>query len=1148
MSASPYPSNIRVSVTFKEEPVFAGEEVEATITFRNVDTSSKSPLSTNETPAGPKRPSAQPLSRQPSTHSRLPSLTSQAPSRTVPLDQSAHSRVGSVASQAAAPRIAPPQSTPHSRQPSLASQTPSQANTSRNPSVASSIPRAARRQHLGHRQTHSLNVLESSTAKQRGPPSSSAAAVAASQSKSHQHNRSVSIISLGSDADGSENKNRGAQGHRDSSRPRGQLNRSASLQVTPTSARSSWRSPLIGSARSPAPTPQAPGSAPLTGFPWSHPAESGRATSEGVVRPERSPSKDTTPRAASARLPQTFRFPPSPSPPRPSATDNDGVGPATAAANSFAQSNGIAKNSESHNSKSAPSGRVFSLTSDTGTPRSSSDVYSMSNNSDETMASEYASQQSSRLLGRLNLNRQPSQLGTSVRKRSPETLMMGFAQLSGSFTLDGSLVNQSPFDEVKRKAVVGGQGGGGVVGIQRPKAESGFFGGFSWGNIGESLGGLWGGSELSSVKEMKGIANSKDIPLLSTPKSILFVDLKLSPGDSRSYSYTFRLPRGLPPTHKGRAMKVVYHLVIGTQRPASGSSWSSRQKQQQHIRHIEVPLRVFGGVDHQGEALGHDLMSPYTVLKDDARTFVNDDSRKEANQSNTSISPNTTPQSSNSKLSLATPSSSESDFNAYITKLITTPRRNSSAGLISPTAEIQTPQSGRPNSRGKSDHFFPETSKMTMRSIIDHTIRLSTQPLNQSSSAPNTSQNQFTIARSGQPLARLTLLRPALRLGDQLHLVMDFARASTSSNDGLPTNPPPVHAITLTLESTESIDPTLAIRSSASVERATRKVWDRRVVGGSNGGALGWCRRWAGCLKVPGLGTSSASPGFETSGVGVRWCVRVEMVVGVQRGGGSRPGTGGGGGGGGGGGARDSGPEESKELLGEDAEAEDDDLHHDDGDGDGEGDDLRDLEEDANTPTGSQHTSDSSSPQPRSTADPQTRKNKPIRHARSKTVTPQSILEEQQQQQQRRRSHFYDETPTATTATDTTSATSPLEPFPSFPNTPAPSTGQPSSASTAAQPLPPQQRGDKTPTIRAPRPPPRKSQHSRGKKAALRAENLLDTALTDERGTLYVGRRALAVESFEVCVPLRVFGGGSGAGSGVDGTRGEVQGGQGWVI
>jgi hypothetical protein len=166
--------------------------------------------------------------------------------------------------------------------------------------------------------------------------------------------------------------------------------------------------------------------------------------------------------------------------------------------------------------------------------------------------------------------------------------MMGYAQIMGSFTLDGSLINQAPFEEVKRKGVVGGQGGGGVVGVERTKRDSGLFGALGWGNIGESIGGLLGSSEPSSIREMRGIASSKTVPLITTPQSILFVDLRLAPGESRSYTYSFTLPRGLPPTHKGKSMKVQYHLTIGTQRPGS-----SKDRQ---VKHVDVPFRVFGSV------------------------------------------------------------------------------------------------------------------------------------------------------------------------------------------------------------------------------------------------------------------------------------------------------------------------------------------------------------------------------------------------------------------------------------------------------------------------------------------------------------------------------------------------------------------------
>ena len=217
----------------------------------------------------------------------------------------------------------------------------------------------------------------------------------------------------------------------------------------------------------------------------------------------------------------------------------------------------------------------------------------MSNNSSETLASEYVAHPSARLLPRVLHQRQASHLAPPKKQFQPESLMMGYVQIMGSFTLDGSLINQAPFEEVKRKGVVGGQGGGGVVGVERPKRESGLFGALGWGNIGESIGGLLGSSEPSSIREMRSTASSKTVPLITTPQSILFVDLKLAPGESRSYTYSFTLPRGLPPTHKGRSMKVNYHLTIGTQRAGS--------TKEQQVKQVDVPFRVFGSVNGMSE-------------------------------------------------------------------------------------------------------------------------------------------------------------------------------------------------------------------------------------------------------------------------------------------------------------------------------------------------------------------------------------------------------------------------------------------------------------------------------------------------------------------------------------------------------------------
>lgn len=236
-----------------------------------------------------------------------------------------------------------------------------------------------------------------------------------------------------------------------------------------------------------------------------------------------------------------------------------------------------------------PATRILSPSSINGTPRSSGEFYSMSNNSTETLASEYVPREKSRVGHRPAHSRQASYLAPAKASK-PEVLMMGYGQITGSFTLDGSLVNQGPFEEVKRKGIVGGQGGGGVVRNNSTKRESGLLGSIGWGNIGGSLSGFLGGTELSSIKETNDSAGARSIPILSTPQSILFVDLRLGPGESKSYKYSHPLPKGIPPSYKGRAMKISYNLVVGTQR-------ASNMTQQHQIQRADIPFRVLSSVN-----------------------------------------------------------------------------------------------------------------------------------------------------------------------------------------------------------------------------------------------------------------------------------------------------------------------------------------------------------------------------------------------------------------------------------------------------------------------------------------------------------------------------------------------------------------------
>jgi len=486
--------------------------------------------------------------------------------------------------------------------------------------------------------------------------------------------------------------------------------------------------------------------------------------------------------------------------------------------------------------------RVFSIRGDDETPRPSVDIYNLGNPSDETLMSEapfaldsrLRRTQSSRQSSFITVNRPPAMQRT-------ETLMMGYVQVAGKFVLDGALVNRAPFEDVKRRAVVGGQAGGGVVGIKRSNGDGGLFGGLSWGNIGESIGDLLGGGQPSSMREMKDIADSDSIPLLTTPKSILFVDLKLAPGQSTSFSYKFAMPRGLPPSHSGRAIKVSYDILIGTQRPGA-----ARAQAQQQISQVSIPFRLFGGVNGQGESLGHDLMSPYIILKEKAIIHP--------------LDPSTPRPPIQDEVDASQSASQAADFQEYVSQLLAS-SGDSDHGLLSPSAEVvpqtpRTPMTPRPTSRDASHSSSPPSSTPSARALVDYAIRWA--GLRHSAIYSPTT---FNIARNAIPIAILKISRSALRLGDLLICILDFAKAKL-----------PCYAVETTLESSERVDPSLAIRSSQSIERVTRRVWAKTAdctVG---------AERSAISFQIPAAGT----PSFTTTGVGVEWCLRVEIVVGTQ--------------------------------------------------------------------------------------------------------------------------------------------------------------------------------------------------------------------------------------------------------------------------
>lgn len=405
---------------------------------------------------------------------------------------------------------------------------------------------------------------------------------------------------------------------------------------------------------------------------------------------------------------------------------------------------------------------------------------------------------------------------TAAQTRAPESLMMGYAQLHGSFTLDGSLVSLSQFDQVKKKGIVGQ--GGGVVGLES-KRDSSLLGGFGWGRISSSLGDFLGGGELSTIKEMRGVANSKSVPLLTTPQSILFVDLQLAPGESRVFEYSFKLPKGLPPSHRGKAVKISYSLVIGTQR-AGGTK-------EQQVKSVEVPFRVLGSVNSHGEILGHDLMNPYILLQDLARVKSPSSSDKEK-------APKTNGDGAKGQQSAL------NDFLLYVDDLVHRPRDESGSIVLSP---------GAGNSRRPSTYEEASTAQEAIHMAIMRSNM---------TSGGQQSPNRFEIARNGQRVGVVMLTRPAYRLGEVVTMAIDFTDADI-----------PCYAVHTTLETSEKVDPSLAIRSESSIHRVTRKVYS------SSSEATMYSRRVTFKPTIP----ITATPEFVTSGVSLEWKIRIEFVV-----------------------------------------------------------------------------------------------------------------------------------------------------------------------------------------------------------------------------------------------------------------------------
>ncbi|KAL8829165.1 MAG: hypothetical protein Q9170_006291, partial [Blastenia crenularia] len=761
-------SNLQVSVEWQNKTVFAGEDLECLITFKNIAQVSNS------------KPSASQAQTHDSARERW--------------------RDGIVANG------------PHKVTRTPQYQTPKAFFTK------------------GHRHTASLSHLHSTTSSASNLRLETN--IQSEQGRSHRgHGRSISIVSIGADSASSETRSPRIPAAR---RPGQYHSRAASLQVLPTIP-SRGRSASVQTTGVPLLTQKfgqlsdhgsaATESGTLRSYSSSTVGRTGAAqesspqiaTSASNLLPAQLYSRTHAARSHnSSKVPQPLPFEGIPPQQTRELSIEDAFGDIVSTQPPTQGPTNQVLYSPVYLAREVPPSSIDE------TPRTSADIYSASNESSGTLTSECLHSGLDRTIHPPTRREQQSR-PVSERSHQPyDTLMMGYTKIVGLIGVDPSLVNSSSFDEVKRKAVIANQGGGGVVRAEATKRQSGLLGSLGWNALGESLGSLLGGNEVSSIK---GKANDpRSIPLISTPQTLLFIDLRLEPGQSQSYSYNYRIPRGLPPTHKGKAAKVSYKVVVGVQK--------SIQSAQRHaVRHFDFHFRVLPSVNGDGETLSHDLMFPHIMLQREPSSSLVDRLNKRVIHPTTVASQIETPRP-------------DHDFLSYVGDMLETPQRESSIRLLSPSA------TGPKYSPG----FVEEIA------TVEGAITLAIQQSNNSRPS-NFSANRFEISRSGNPVAVIMLARPAYRLGEVVPITVEFLEAVVQC-----------YSLRMTLETIERIEPAIALRSQRSISRISGKIHATQQDSSISADRV--CFN----LAIPG----NSTPEFKTSGISLEWFLRCDFVTSNQ--------------------------------------------------------------------------------------------------------------------------------------------------------------------------------------------------------------------------------------------------------------------------
>ncbi|KAK4703418.1 RAB6A-GEF complex partner protein 2, partial [Phenoliferia sp. Uapishka_3] len=420
------------------------------------------------------------------------------------------------------------------------------------------------------------------------------------------------------------------------------------------------------------------------------------------------------------------------------------------------------------------------------------------------------------------------------------SILWSFAHLEGTFEVEDSLIKPAEFVEVK-KALLGGAGTGMGMGGGTMEDGGGKSGWRSW---------LFGGGEQKGIgatlEDRKNYTmKEKTVPTFSSPPSILGIDLVLEPGQTKSYSFSIRVPADLPPAFRGKAIKFSYHLVVGTNRVTLGSSSQSPSRS----RVMRVPVRVYNHVGITGARPFYDLTNPIVYHRDEAITNGVDD-------------PQVMKRTRRPNLEGA----GREDFEVYAAALLdsvigASPQMQASLPLLSPSLSRRTPTILSPAIMESLPSMRPEMAPR-MHSLNPNIGMEDEEGVGCKAAVEVVTRNSqkvsYDINKDGYMVASLTLVKSAYRLGETVN-----GSVVINSGDGR------VLRVSARLETHELIETTIATKSAPQIRQITRRLHAEHHEMTLDSARVGFA------LAIP----SGATPDFATSGVKLQWSVRLSFLV-----------------------------------------------------------------------------------------------------------------------------------------------------------------------------------------------------------------------------------------------------------------------------